>query len=597
MTPRSAAWRSFAPALVLAASCGQGPTIDVGAIQTGAGARDADAVILEPDTPAGAPDLFAAATAPDKDDPKRSPNVLYPSHETFLPQNVPSVLHEWTAGERNDLFELEFRGPRGRVLVYTRALRYFPAGDARAWLVEQNAGERVELVVRALESAHPERVFASRPVALELGASSLDGAIYYWSTGAEGVMQALLSEPTAVKFYTEPTSTRTQCVGCHTLSRDGQKLAVVYEGEKLEVVTMADRATLFGAAPEPPPPPPDGEMPMMPIPPEMMPEPQAPGSELAAAWASFSPDAQRIVTAARGKLMLLDANSGAPVGDGIIALPEGQVGTHPDWSPLGDKLAITLGIRGGDKEVEGGAIALLAYDGSGFGAPEVLVPSEAPDDNHYFPSFSPDGRYLAFVETKGKSRDAARSVIRLYAFDTGRIIDLARLNFRENDRDVMGDLGNSMPVWAPRADAGVYFLAFSSVRAYGSVRARDKKSDQLWIAAIDPTLDDPGYAAFWAPFQSLDQGNHRAFWTEASGARQCYCTEVCGDGVDNDCDDGVDEAECTAACEEHETCGDGVDNDCNCVVDDCTSSEVCDDLVDNDGDGLIDFEDSACEPR
>jgi hypothetical protein len=395
-----------------------------------------------------------------------------------------------------------------------------------------------------------------------------------------------------VKFYTNPASSGVQCVGCHAVSRDGQKLAVVHEGEKLEVVSVADRSVLFGAAPAPMGP----DMSEMP-PPPAMPEPPMPDGALGAAWSSFSPDAQRIVTAARGKLSLLDANSGERVGGGTIVLPEGRVGTHPDWSPLGDRLAITLGTKGGDKEVEGGAIAVLAYDGTAFGPAEIVVPSEAPDDNHYFPSFSPDGRYLAFVQTRGKSRDSARSVIRLYAFDDGRVIDLPRLNSRENDADTSADLGNSMPVWAPRVDAGVYFLAFSSLRAYGTVRARDKKVDQLWIAAVDPGLADPGYAAFWAPFQSLDQGNHRAIWTEAGGARQCYCTEICGDGVDNDCDDGVDEAECTAACEEREVCGDGVDNDCNCVVDECTSSEVCDDLVDNDGDGLVDLDDSACEPR
>ena len=35
--------------------------------------------------------------------------------------------------------------------------------------------------------------------------------------------------------------------------------------------------------------------------------------------------------------------------------------------------------------------------------------------------------------------------------------------------------------------------------------------------------------------------------------------EVCGDGIDNDCDGEVDEVE--------EVCGDGVDNDCDGEVD------------------------------
>ena len=56
--------------------------------------------------------------------------------------------------------------------------------------------------------------------------------------------------------------------------------------------------------------------------------------------------------------------------------------------------------------------------------------------------------------------------------------------------------------------------------------------------------------------------------------------EVCGDGVDNDCDGVVDDG-CP------EVCGDGLDNDGDGVVDDgCV--EVCDDGLDNDGDGDVD---------
>ena len=46
--------------------------------------------------------------------------------------------------------------------------------------------------------------------------------------------------------------------------------------------------------------------------------------------------------------------------------------------------------------------------------------------------------------------------------------------------------------------------------------------------------------------------------------------EICGDGVDNDCDGETDEIEDEI---EGEICLDGVDNDCNGVVDDCTCDE------------------------
>jgi hypothetical protein len=58
------------------------------------------------------------------------------------------------------------------------------------------------------------------------------------------------------------------------------------------------------------------------------------------------------------------------------------------------------------------------------------------------------------------------------------------------------------------------------------------------------------------------------------------CPEICGDGLDNDGDGVVDDG-CV------EICGDGLDNDGDGVVDD-GCPEVCDDGIDNDGDGAVD---------
>jgi hypothetical protein len=49
------------------------------------------------------------------------------------------------------------------------------------------------------------------------------------------------------------------------------------------------------------------------------------------------------------------------------------VATHPDWSALGDRVLITLGASGGNKEVTAGSIAILPYDAGTWGAPEIVV--------------------------------------------------------------------------------------------------------------------------------------------------------------------------------------------------------------------------------
>src|SRR5690606_38995459 len=110
----------------------------------------------------------------------------------------------------------------------------------------------------------------------------------------------------------------------------------------------------------------------------------------------------------KGTLRLLDSDTGDPVGPngGVVDLG-GALATHPDWSPLGDYVALAVcGKAGNNKDVEGCSVARVAYDGGAWGDVEVLVPSAAaPASNNFFPKFSPDGRWIAYVQAPGKSKD------------------------------------------------------------------------------------------------------------------------------------------------------------------------------------------------
>jgi hypothetical protein len=319
---------------------------------------------------------------------------------------------------------------------------------------------------------------------------------------------------------------------------------------------------------------------------------------MASAWTTFSPDGEMLLVAANGILTLLDSDTGETVGDnaGVVSIPTGTVATHPDWAATGDRVAIALGTSGGNKEVEAGSIAILPYRDGAWGEAEVVIASEGTTDNNFFPVWSPDSKYLAYVHADGKSRDAVSAELRLFDVVEGGVLSMVTLNQRVNDEDGVLALGNSMPTWAPSTKQGTFWLAFSSLRAYSVVRPADDKQDQIWIAAVDPSAEDPGYAGFWAPFQSIEEGNHRAFWTHASDDTQCRCVEICGDSFDNDCNGTADEDECSE-CAAEEICDDGIDNDCDCVIDDC-NQEICDDGIDNDEDGNVDRADPQCqEPK
>lgn len=535
------------------------------------GTRD----FIELDAPGNAPELFGAGTPREPGTaPASEPSVVYPNHRTLFPINVSRIRHEWSVGAGNGLFRLRFEGPKTTVHVYTAASNWLPSAEQWDWIAESNRGADVSFSVHGIDPAMPSAVWQSQPITLSFSNAEVEGAIYYWSTGTKGVMKALVSDPVPIKFYTDPGGESAgKCVACHTLSRDGKRLAVGYEGEKLWQVSVPERERILPAQDA-------AGMAEMP--------------EMASAWTTFSPDGKLLLVAANGILTLIDSDTGTPVGPngGIVSVPAGKVATHPDWSALGDKVAITLGEKGGNKEVEGGSIAILPYDGATFGEASVLVESSGPADNNFFPVWSPDSRWIAYANAPGKSKDAAGATLRLISAGGGEPISMARLNERVNNEDGVTGIGNTMPTWAPSTRPGTFWLAFSSLRAYATVRPQNEKEDQLWIAAIDPALPDPGYAAFWAPFQSVEDGNHRAFWTHTDEDTQCRCQDECGDGLDNDCDGTADEADCTT-CDAAEICGDGLDNDCDCVVDDC-NDEICGDGVDNDGDGLADAGDPSC---
>lgn len=553
---------------------------------------------------AGAPDdasgLFDGAAGHEPGtDAAREPAIIYPSHETMFPLNVSHIRHDWAAG-KNDLFELRFVGPQTTVSVYTTNATWTPSDEQWDWIAESNRGASVELTVTGLATATPTEAWSSTPITLLFSDTAVDGAIYYWSTGTKGIMRATVSNPLPEKFYTDPTGSDSEsCAACHTLSRDGKRLAVGYNGERLREVSVPDRATIVPSGTTTTTPDPQPMMPPMPGTagmPGMMPKPDKTGmgEGMASAWTTFSPDGKLLLVAANGVLTLIDSDTGATVGDngGVVPIPAGTVATHPDWAATGDRIAIALGTKGGNKEVEGGSIAFLSYDAGAWGSSEVVVASTGATDNNFFPVWSPDSKYLAYVHAETSSRDATSAELRLLNAASHDVISMVRINQRINNQDGQLDVGNSMPTWAPSTRQGTFWLAFSSVRAYSVVRPRDDKEDQIWIAAVDPTAADPSFSAFWAPFQSIDEGNHRAFWTHASEDTQCRCVDVCGDALDNDCDGTADEQDCSV-CGDQEICGDGVDNDCDCVIDECTD-EICDDGIDNDGDGRIDRDDPLC---
>jgi hypothetical protein len=243
---------------------------------------------------------------------------------------------------------------------------------------------------------------------------------------------------------------------------------------------------------------------------------------------ALSPNGKRSLTGFR-KDMALQVLELRDTADGrlirtISAADLGGMGApfFPEFSPDGRSVALTLSS---DPVVEWsvrqGAIAVLPFDPDTdtFGAPQVIVPGK--EEMHFYPTWSPDGKWLAFTSAPaGMSRasyDQAQARLRLVSLADSKLYELG------NATQMVG-LTSTWPKFAPFLDpsGNVMYITFNSKLDYGaalknSLLPQEQKRPQLWMSGIDLrqlASGDPSFAPVWLPFQQVDQNNHLGYWTE-----------------------------------------------------------------------------------
>lgn len=432
----------------------------------------------------------------------KSPLIVYPSDQTRFPRNIYRTLFQWRTQGFSE-FRLTFKGPYSTVTVYTNGVHGLCAGKnpaAGCWEVDEvdwnyiagsNAGETAQWTVEALDKTKmPPVVHASKPITIGFSKQDVKGAIFYWSTTSAGIRRGKISKQTPEDYIVAKPATKypdgdaVKCVACHVVSRDGKFMAApvsASSGQSLWILGVTAAA------------PPD-------------PLVKKVANSGGHAFATISPDDKYVIVSLKGKMWLVDRATGAFVKDITTGALQG---THPDWSPLGDKVAFASGS--GDSP-GGSSLAILPVSGDAmFAESMVLLPPPGGMSN-LFPSFSPDANWIAYAKGKGGHGDNTAQLM-LVSQAGGQPIELINANRMTSNTTTDGLYQNSQPTWAPPGDYN--WVAFNTKREYGVVLPEG--TQQIWVAAIDTEMakagKDPSFPAFRVPFQGLAENNHRAYWT------------------------------------------------------------------------------------
>jgi hypothetical protein len=523
-------------------------------------------------------------------DTTRAPVLAYPNDGTMFPPNLQQLEVHWTPGPASNttLYKIEFSSSVADIVYFVRCGVVSNGGlvpgacalqlDATGYgyLAASNAGAgNVALTVSGTDDMGTS-YGSSTTFQMQFAEEAVNGGVYYWDVSDTQIMDFQFGSVGVLpQIWMAPGDYGTggTCVGCHTISADGTKIAASMGGQNDgRILYLDDTASV------PTPPPPARTDPTY----LTLGTNDTTDTSNHMQFASFDPRGDQFVavygdnggTAAQDSLYFHDGTTGLIIPTATVTLdfePD-----HPNWSPDGTMIALThVGVHNTSQREYFGGIDVATWssllDGSAgldssveaegpvagsLGTPIVILPSMRPGMNQFNPSFVPDSSFLLYSvatcpagqETQDTcDSDVANNLDEVVTVDGGSVIyttttwavkpvagatpvhlDNAAKEGVADTLPTIDTFPRSTPFKTTQGSGELFWFTVASQRAPGlrlkvahpNNNPPETAADQqlLWMCALDPAKilagTDGSYPCFLLPFQNFSTSNHIAEWTQ-----------------------------------------------------------------------------------